>query len=136
MGNVISDMVGIEPASEKLSNALVAAEANATGVLRNVALTGINYIKLFTPLITLIMVFLILLLLVGILSILARTFQDLGISQTIRRRILLVITVLFYISFVGVQIAAAVKQKGLTIIIVAIMATQSDKQRKKRCFYA
>jgi uncharacterized membrane protein YhaH (DUF805 family) len=100
-----------------------AAEANATIELSNVALTAMNYIKSFTPVISLTIVFLILLLLVGILSILSRMLDDLEVSRTVRRRILLAVSVVLYIWFVGVQIAALVKQKSPIAIVIVVMAS-------------
>jgi uncharacterized membrane protein YhaH (DUF805 family) len=123
MGSGFSNMIGIEAAGEKLAKALKEAEANATMELRNVTLTGLNYIKSFTPVISLIMVFLILLLLVGILSILSRMLDDLEVSEYVRNRILAVVSIVLYIWFVVVQIAAAVKQKGPIAIVIAVMAS-------------
>jgi uncharacterized membrane protein YhaH (DUF805 family) len=123
MGSGFSDMIGIEAAGEELAKALKEAEANATMELRNVTLTGLNYIKSFTPVISLIMVFLILLLLVGILSILSRMLDDLEVSEYVRNRILAVVSIVLYIWFVVVQIAAAVKQKGPIAIVIAVMAS-------------
>lgn len=122
MGNSLSDIIGIEAAGNSFADALKEAEANATMELHNVALTGINYIKSFTPIISLILVFLILLLLVGILSILSRMLDDLGVSKTVRRRILLVVSIVLYIWFVVIQITAAVKQKNTVTIAIAVLA--------------
>ncbi len=122
MGSGFSDMIGIEAAGEELAKALKEAEANATMELRNVTLTAINYVKSFTPVISLMLVFLILLLLVGILSILSGMLDNLHVSEPVRRRILLAVSIVLYIWFVGVQIAAAVKLKSPTAIVIAAMA--------------
>ncbi|CAF1042555.1 unnamed protein product [Adineta steineri] len=123
MGGAFSGILGLDSASEKLSDALLQAEANATGELRNVALTAINYVKSFTPIISLLMVFLALLLLVGILSILNRMLADLEVDKTVRYYTVLVISILLYIWFVAIQVSAAVKQKGATSIVIASMAS-------------
>ncbi|CAF3780093.1 unnamed protein product [Rotaria sp. Silwood1] len=51
MGSGFNDLIGIEAAGEKFADALKEAQANATVELRNVALTAINYVKSFTPVI-------------------------------------------------------------------------------------
>ena len=77
MGGGFSDIIGIETAGERFGDAIKVAEANATMELRNVALTAIDYVKCFIPVISLLIVFLILLLLESILSILDQMLHDL-----------------------------------------------------------
>lgn len=122
MGNFLSDMVGIEGAGQDLAEALKEAEANATIEFRNIALTAINYVKSFTPVISLMVIFLILLLFVSILSILSRMLDDLEVSRTVRRRILFIISIILYLWFLIVQILAAVKQKTSNIIAISAVA--------------
>jgi uncharacterized membrane protein len=57
MGNVFSDMIGIDSASQEFSSALKDAATNATATFREVALTGISYIQSFTPKISLLIFF-------------------------------------------------------------------------------
>ena len=122
MGGIFSDMLGIAAAGDSLSKGLVESAGNASGQLRYVSLTALNYVKLFIPIVSLIMVFLILLLLVIILFILNRVLIDVEASLMVRRCTMLGISILSYILFVGVQVTAAIKQKSMTLIIIAVMA--------------
>jgi hypothetical protein len=122
MGGVFSDTLGVGAASDSLSKAIVEAEGDATEQLRHVLIAALNYVKSFTPIVSLIMVFLILLLLVSILFILNRMLIDLEVSLMVRRCFMLGLSILLYSWFAGVQIAAAIKQKSTTLIIIAVMA--------------
>ncbi|CAF1125142.1 unnamed protein product [Adineta ricciae] len=122
MGNFFSDLLGIEAASDNFSNAIVAAEVDASRQLRYVLLMALKYVRSFTPIIVLTMISLILLLLVSILFTLNRLFIDLEVNLTVRRYITYGIAILLYVWFTGVQIVAAVKQKSATSIFIVIMA--------------
>jgi hypothetical protein len=122
MGSGFSDMIGIEAAGDSLSKALLEAEANATAELRNVTLTAINYVKSYTPVISLLIVFLLLLLFVSILSVLSQMLENLGLRSSVRALIVLVVYILLYIWFVVVQIIAAVKLKNVTATVIASVA--------------
>ena len=119
MGNVFSDIIGIEGASEKFSGALKDAGTNATLTLREVALTGIDYIQSFTPVVSLLLVSLILLLLVSTLHTLGKMLKDLEISKAVRALVLIVVSILLYTWFVAVQIVAAINLQSPTTIVVA-----------------
>ncbi|CAF1288755.1 unnamed protein product [Adineta ricciae] len=122
MGNFFSDLLGIEAASDNFSNAIVAAEVDASRQLRYVLLMALKYVRSFTPIIVLTMISLIVLLLASILFTLNRLFIDLEVNLTIRRYIAYGIAILLYVWFTGAQIVAAVKQKSATSIFIVIMA--------------
>jgi flagellar biosynthesis/type III secretory pathway M-ring protein FliF/YscJ len=121
MGNVFSDMIGIDSASQEFSSALKDAATNATATFREVALTGISYIQSFTPIISLLIVFLVLLLLVLILHTLGKMLKDLEVSSGVRALVLIVVSIVLYSWFVGIQIVAAVTLQTLTTIVIAIV---------------
>jgi len=110
----LNDMIAIEAAGDSFANALKEVEANAIIKLRNVALTTINYIKSFIPVISLVIIFLILLLLVGILSILNRMLDDLGASATVRRRILLAFIVKYRHCLIETSVYLKIKNISTT----------------------
>jgi hypothetical protein len=114
MSTGFNDMIAIEAAGDSFANALKEVEANATIKLRNVALTAINYIKSFIPVISLVIIFLILLLLVGILSILNRILDDLGASATVRRRILLAFIVKYRYCLIETSVYLKIKNISTT----------------------
>ena len=119
MGSFFSDMFGIEAAGDSLAEALVAAQVNATLELRNVTLTAINYIKSFTPLFSLIMLFMILLLVVSTLFILNRALLDLNVSAIVRQRVVTAIALLLYLWLLVFLIVSAINQKSKTFIVSA-----------------
>ena len=122
MGSFFSDMFGIEGAGQSLADALLAAQVNATLELRNVTLTAINYVKSFSPLISLTMLFLILLLIVSTVFILNRVLLDLNVSAFTRQCVVTVIAFLLYIwLFVLLVMTAMMKGNTIYIVLAAIV---------------